>query len=132
MQLYILNHIQKRTIEKSIAYYVIDMGPQEKINSHLATVPPEMRETFQMAIESLLDKSVRGALDDPSRAIGAKEGAAEDDEVVKNTTRWWMNGSSEKQPIPFLLGPNKRHKPSGDDTAIDIASERKEIQNTAI
>jgi hypothetical protein len=53
----------KRTIKKSIAY-VINKGPQEKINALLATVPPEMRDNFQMAIEALLDKSARGALYD--------------------------------------------------------------------
>jgi hypothetical protein len=110
----------KRTIKKSIAY-IIDKGPQEHISALLATVPPEMRENFQMAIEALLDESVRGALYDPLRAIVATEGAAEDDDVV--------DGSSKKRPIPFLLGPNKRQKTSGDDT-IDIASERNEIQNT--
>jgi hypothetical protein len=87
----------KRTIKKSIAY-VIDKGPQEKINALLARVPPEMRENIQMAIEALLDESVRGALYDPSRAIVATEGGAEDDDVG--------DGGSEKRPIPFLLGPN--------------------------
>jgi hypothetical protein len=111
----------KRTIEKSIEY-VIDEGPQERLDVLLATVPPEMRENFQMAIEALLHESVRGALYDPLRAIVATEGAAEDDNVV--------DGSSQKRPIPFLLGPNtKRQKPSCDDT-IDIASERNEIKNT--
>jgi hypothetical protein len=51
----------KRTIEKSISY-VIDKGPQQKINAVLATVRPEMRVNFQTAIEALLDESVHGAL----------------------------------------------------------------------
>jgi hypothetical protein len=77
-----------------------------------------MHGTFLMAIEALFDKSVRGALYDPSRAIDVTEGAGEDDGVV--------DGSSKKWPIPFLLGPKKRQKLSGEDgTAIDIASERK-------
>jgi hypothetical protein len=39
-------------------------------------------------------------------------------------------GSSEKRPIPFLLGPNKRQKPNRGDDTIDVASEQKEIKNT--
>jgi hypothetical protein len=75
----------KRSIEKSIAY-VIGKGQQEKKMRFwllpLATAKPEMRETFQMAIQELLAVSIRGALCDPSRAIDTAENAAEDNDVV--------------------------------------------------
>jgi hypothetical protein len=59
---------------------------------------------------------------DPYRAIVATEDATEDDHLVDST-------SSKKWPIPFLLGPNKRPKPSGDNT-IDIVSKQKGIKTT--
>jgi hypothetical protein len=40
-----------------------------------------------------------------------------------------LDGSSENRPIPFLLGPNKRQKTSGNNS-IDIASERNETKKT--
>jgi hypothetical protein len=66
----------KITFENSITF--IDKGSKEKINALLATVAPEISETFQMAIQDFLDESIQGALNDLSKAILATEDAAEE------------------------------------------------------
>jgi hypothetical protein len=53
----------RRTIKKYSAYVVIDKGPQENINNvlllaNLTTVASEICDTFQMAIQDLLDESI--------------------------------------------------------------------------
>jgi hypothetical protein len=69
-----LSILLKITFENSITF--IDKGSKEKINALLATVAPEISETFQMAIQDFLDESIRGAF--PSKAILATEDAAEE------------------------------------------------------